>query len=223
MAEHDDEWFRKYLDAGAALGQITRARAEAFVRELMGGHDQGDAKQRMEDFFERSRRASEELINVVRTEVANQLSALGLDAEHLGSQMADVLRRTAAGQRHGRKREGSTPPIPLGSGTWTAGEPGPGTTAPNTEKAAADRPRTTGPATRNEGGATAGAPAKKAAAKKAAPAKKAPAAKKAAAANKAVAKKGAPAKKAAAKTATPAKKAPVAKKAAAGPPSPEAG
>ncbi len=121
--EHDDDWFRKYVDAGAALGHQTRARAEAFVRELMGGHDdRPDARQRVEDLIDRGKRASEELMGVVRTEVANQLAALGFDAEHLGTQVADRLRRTASGQR---KDTGSPTGAPsdFAAGTWTAGEP----------------------------------------------------------------------------------------------------
>jgi polyhydroxyalkanoate synthesis regulator phasin len=95
MASNDG--FRKYVEAGAALGQITRARAEEIVRELVGaGQLQGtQAQEWVDDLVERSRKASEDLLDLVRTEVASQLTALGIDPEDLAKQAADLLRHSA--------------------------------------------------------------------------------------------------------------------------------
>jgi len=95
MASNDG--FRKYVEAGAALGQITRARAEEIVRELVGaGQLQGtQAQEWVDDVVERSRKASEDLLDLVRTEVASQLTALGIDPEDLAKQAADLLRHSA--------------------------------------------------------------------------------------------------------------------------------
>ena len=95
MASNDG--FRKYVEAGAALGQITRARAEEIVRELVGaGQLQGtQAQEWVDDLVERSRKASEDLLALVRTEVASQLTALGIDPEDLAKQAADLLRHSA--------------------------------------------------------------------------------------------------------------------------------
>lgn len=191
-----NEGYRRYVEAAAALGQITRARAEEIMRELMSGGDaqRAQAQERMDDLVERSRKAAESLVEMVRSEVANQMGALGLDPEDLARQAAEILRRSAdAGRRVVRDvsqgRAGGRPPgtVRTAKATGAAG------TAP----AAAGRTR---------------AP-KKAAPKKAAPAKvagkkapaaKAPAGKKAPVA-KAPAKKPSAAKSAATKQSAPKK------------------
>ena len=95
MANSDG--FRKYFEAGAVLGHVTRARAEEIVRELVnaGEVQRGQAQQWVDDLVERSRKASEELVNVVRKEVANQLNTLKVNPEDLAKQAADILRRSA--------------------------------------------------------------------------------------------------------------------------------
>jgi hypothetical protein len=141
VAERDDDWFRKYLDAGAALGQSTKARAEAFVKDLTGSTDEHPAaKQRMDEFIDRGRKVTEGLLNVVRTEVAHQVTALGVDTEHLGNQVAEVLRRTAAARRP-TPRDTRHPQTPFGAGTWTAPDaPTPGTDDGGSEPALVDSP-----------------------------------------------------------------------------------
>jgi polyhydroxyalkanoate synthesis regulator phasin len=148
----DDDRFRRYLEAASALGQITRARAEELLREVVAGGEVqgGEAKQWLEDLLDRSRRVTDELVGIVRSEVANQLGALGLDPQHLANQVADILRRSADA---GRRATGAEP---FGSPAAPAGE-AQSEEAPTAKKAPAKK-----------------APAKKAPAKKA-PAKKAPA------------------------------------------------
>ncbi len=134
---------QRYLDAGTAFTNITRARAEELVQELVksGAVQRKEAKGKVDDLLERSRKSSEQLINVVRDEVANQLRALGIsNLEDLARQVAAVLNRsTEAARAAGVKA--------------TGGGPAPAKKAPAKKKAA-----------------TAKAPApKKATAKKAAP------------------------------------------------------
>ena len=60
-----------------------------------GEVQRGQAQQWVDDLVERSRKASEDLIHLVRTEVSNQLAALGVDPEDLAKQVADILQHSA--------------------------------------------------------------------------------------------------------------------------------
>jgi polyhydroxyalkanoate synthesis regulator phasin len=176
MAETNKDGFNKYVEAAAVLGRVTRARAEEIVRELVdtGGVQRGQAQHWVDDIVERSRKASEDLVHLIRTEVQHQLTALGIDREHMAKQVADLMRQSAA---VGRKATGEATATARSTVKKVTGKKAPA------KKAAAKK-----------------APVKKTAAKKA-PARKAPVAK--TAAKKAVAKKTAakkaPAKKAAAR------------------------
>jgi polyhydroxyalkanoate synthesis regulator phasin len=167
--------FQKYLDAGVAFTNLTRARAEELVAELVksGEFQSSDAKAKVDELIERSRRGSELLMAQVRHEVTRQLDAAGItNLEDLAKQVSALIGRTAATGRaatQGSKKAG---------GTKTAAKKAPATKAKAT--------------------ATKKPAAKKAAAKKS-PAKKA--AGKQAAATKASAKKSAA--KTAAKKSTP--------------------
>jgi polyhydroxyalkanoate synthesis regulator phasin len=74
---------KRYLDAGMAFTQLTRDRAEALVNDLVrAGEAQADrAEELVNDLVERSRRNTEALLELVRTEVRNQLVALGILAD----------------------------------------------------------------------------------------------------------------------------------------------
>src|SRR4051794_20371157 len=74
-----DVW-KRYLETGMAVFEMTRARAETIVRDLVeAGELQRDRTQEAgEDILDRSRRSTEDLVNLVRTEVQGQLSSLGL-------------------------------------------------------------------------------------------------------------------------------------------------
>jgi polyhydroxyalkanoate synthesis regulator phasin len=173
MADRDA--FKKYVEAAAVLGRVTRARAEEIARELVdnGEVQRGQAQQWVDDLVERSRRASDDLVKVVRSEVKRQLDSMRIDPEHLAGQVADILRQSAAA---GRKATG---------GATVAARS-------TVKRAAARRP------TAKKAAVPTGTPTKRAAVKKAAvkrvPVKKAPA-------KKTVARK-APAKKTVAKKAS---------------------
>jgi polyhydroxyalkanoate synthesis regulator phasin len=100
MATNDG--VRKYVEAGAVLGRVTRARAEELVQELVsaGELQRGDARQWVEDLIDLGRKASEQLVDVVRREVMHQLSALGITSlDDLAQQVADVMQRSAEAGR----------------------------------------------------------------------------------------------------------------------------
>ena len=94
MADNDP--FRRYIDAGAALTQLTMARAEELVQEFMknGEFQRKEAQAKVEDLFERSRKSTEALLSIVHAEVSDQLSSLGIGSlEELARQVATVIGR----------------------------------------------------------------------------------------------------------------------------------
>ncbi len=146
--------FRRYLDAGSAFTQITRTRAEELVQELVksGALQRKEAKARVDELIERSRKSSEQLIQVVRDEVASQMSALGITSiEDVARQVAVLLNRSTDLVR------GQAPAAKA-----------PAKKAPAKKTAAAKAPAKKAPAKKT---AAAKAPAKKAPAKKTAAAK----------------------------------------------------
>ena len=74
-----DLW-KRYLDAGMEFSQMTRARAEGIVRDLIkaGEVQREQRQQRIEELLERSRKNTEDLVNAVRKEIDRQLSAVGV-------------------------------------------------------------------------------------------------------------------------------------------------
>ena len=102
-----NERIKKYLDAGTVLGQVTRARAEEIVRELANAGDiqRGQAQEWVDNLVERSRKTSEQILDLVRHEVSAQLSKIDASTlETLANQVADLLKRSA---------EPAAPPPPM--------------------------------------------------------------------------------------------------------------
>jgi polyhydroxyalkanoate synthesis regulator phasin len=97
-----NERIKKYLDAGTVLGQVTRARAEEIVRELVSAGDiqREHAQEWVDNLVERSRKTSEQILDLVRHEVATQLSKIDAPAlETLAGQVSDFLKRSAGAGR----------------------------------------------------------------------------------------------------------------------------
>jgi polyhydroxyalkanoate synthesis regulator phasin len=166
MANKDP--FQKYLDAGIAFTNMTRAKAEELVQELVrSGEFQGsDARAWVDDLVERSRKGREALLAQVRHEVSRQLESVGITSlEDLAKQVATLLGRSAEAGRAattgkkaaGKKAAGKKSPAKKSAGKKTAAK-----------KAAAKKsPAKTAAAKK---AAAKKSPAKTAAAKKAPPA-----------------------------------------------------
>ena len=77
----ENETLKRYLDAGIAFTQLTRERAEAIVKDLVkaGEVQRERTEEWIEELVERSRKNTEDLVSIVRREVASQLKALGID------------------------------------------------------------------------------------------------------------------------------------------------
>lgn len=78
MAQND--MLRRYLDAGMAFTQLTRARAEAIVKDLVkaGELQREQTQDVLDDLLERSRKNTDQLRELVRKEIREQLAAIGL-------------------------------------------------------------------------------------------------------------------------------------------------
>jgi polyhydroxyalkanoate synthesis regulator phasin len=78
MAQTDT--LKRYLETGMAVTQLTRARAESIVKDLVkAGEVRRDRTQEaVDELVDRSRRNTEALLAVVRKEITSQLSQLGL-------------------------------------------------------------------------------------------------------------------------------------------------
>ena len=110
MTNRDGDGFRKYVEAAAVLGRVTRARAEEIVHELVdnGVLQRGQAQEWVDDLVERSRKASEDLVHVIRTEVSRQMTAMGVDRDSLARQVADLVHQSAEAGRRATAGAGAT-------------------------------------------------------------------------------------------------------------------
>jgi len=103
----NDEGWRRYVDAGMAITQVTRARAEEFVRELVrsGEIERGNAQDRVEDLLRWSKERSEAFVQLVRNEVQSQLGDLGITTvEDLAGRVSEMLAAAGAAGRAARSK-----------------------------------------------------------------------------------------------------------------------
>ena len=101
-----NERIRKYLDAGTVLGQVSRGRAEEIVRELVNAGDiqRSQAQEWVDNLVERSRKTSEQVLELVRHEVATQLDRIdGKSLEAIANQVAEILKKSAEAGRTATK------------------------------------------------------------------------------------------------------------------------
>jgi polyhydroxyalkanoate synthesis regulator phasin len=88
--------FKRYLDAGAAFMEMPRKRAENIVKEAVkaGELQRKQAQQAVDDLLDRSRKNTEQLVDLVRREITTQLSTLGVatkdDIARLESRLASL-------------------------------------------------------------------------------------------------------------------------------------
>jgi polyhydroxyalkanoate synthesis regulator phasin len=91
-----DELFKRYLEIGASILGMSRERAENIVKDLVASGEvaRGQATKAADWLVERGRAGSEELAEMVRREVRQQVTALGLatsdDIARLEAELAEV-------------------------------------------------------------------------------------------------------------------------------------
>jgi polyhydroxyalkanoate synthesis regulator phasin len=179
-----NERIKKYLEAGTVLGQVTRARAEEIVKELVAAGDiqRGQAQEWVDNLIDRSRRTSEQVLELVRHEVTTQLSRIDPPAlEAIASQVADILHRSAdagrAATAEATKQAGETAAKTAKAARHAAERVTPGRRGgkgkkKDQKKSDAHQSTSGQKAAPPKKSTTKKAPAKKTAAKKSAPAKK---------------------------------------------------
>src|SRR5215217_2289721 len=96
-----DDLFKRYLEVGASILGMSRERAEGIVRDLVASGEvaKGQATKAADWLVERGRSGTEELAELVRREIRQQVTALGLATkEDLARVQAEVdeLRAAAA-------------------------------------------------------------------------------------------------------------------------------
>jgi polyhydroxyalkanoate synthesis regulator phasin len=74
------ETWKRYLEAGVAFTEMTRARAEALVKEWVkaGEVPRKRAEEIVEQLVEQGRRNTEAIVALVQAQVREQLAALGI-------------------------------------------------------------------------------------------------------------------------------------------------
>jgi polyhydroxyalkanoate synthesis regulator phasin len=178
-----NDGFRKYIEAGAVLGQVTRARAEEIVRDLVGAGEvqRGQAQHWVDELVEKSRKASEQFLDLIRHEVTNQLDNLDpKQIDDLAKRVSEVLKYSAgvgrAATTDAANRASATATAAKKAATKVTGKrSAPKKTAPAKKATARPAAKKTAPAKKTAKKSTAKkAPVKKSAAKKTT-AKKAPA------------------------------------------------
>ncbi|HZU80794.1 MAG TPA: hypothetical protein VE991_12830 [Acidimicrobiales bacterium] len=106
MAQTDG--LKRYFEAALALTQITRARAEEVVRDLIqtGEVQTSQAQDWVEDLVRTSRQRSEAFVTTVGSEVRKQLGDLGItNVDDIAKRVAEILDKaeTAARRATGRR------------------------------------------------------------------------------------------------------------------------
>ena len=117
-----DELFKRYLEIGQSVIGMTRERAESIVRDLVASGEvaKGQATKAADWLVERGRAGTEELAEIVRREIREQVTALGLATkEDMARLEAEIAELRAAAEPSAIS---SPPPPPSASGaTKSAG------------------------------------------------------------------------------------------------------
>ncbi len=162
-----NDGLKRYIDAGLALTQITRARAEELVHELIqtGEVETARAQDWVEDLVKASRERSDTLLSTVRGEVRSQLADMGITSmDDLAHRVAEILDRAETAARRATSRgpgRGRTPSRQAARATTAKKAPARKTPAKKTAAKSAAAKKTAARATTVKK-----APAKKAPAKK---------------------------------------------------------
>jgi polyhydroxyalkanoate synthesis regulator phasin len=91
-----DDLFKRYLEIGASVLGMTRERAESIVRDLVASGEvaKGQATKAADWLVERGRSGSEEISEMIRREIRQQVTALGLatkdDIARLEAEIAEL-------------------------------------------------------------------------------------------------------------------------------------
>ena len=148
-----DELFKRYLEIGASVVGMTRERAESIVKDLVASGEvaKSQATKAADWLVERGRTGTEEVAELVRREIRQQVTALGLatkdDIARLEARLEEYRAANAAGSEpvaepatrpRKAKAKATAPTAPDGEATAT---PPPGTTSAGISRAGSVRKR----------------------------------------------------------------------------------
>ena len=104
----NDRW-QEYLDAGRTWTDMTRAQAERVVGDLVKAGDvqQKRAKKAVDELLERSRKNAEDLRKVIRHEMQNQISALGIATQEDLARLERKLTKASSPAKTAAKKASS--------------------------------------------------------------------------------------------------------------------
>ena len=132
-----DELFKRYLEIGQSVLGMTRERAESIVRDLVASGEvaKGQATKAADWLVERGRAGTEELAEIVRREIREQVTALGLatrdDLARLEAEIAELRPGAEPAPSPPASGSGATKPAGISrtgsvrKGTSPGGAPGP--------------------------------------------------------------------------------------------------
>jgi polyhydroxyalkanoate synthesis regulator phasin len=109
-----DDLFKRYLEIGASVLGMTRERAESIVRDLVASGEvaKGQATKAADWLVERGRTGSEEMAEMVRREIRQQMNAVGLatkdDVARLEAQIAGLQAAAKPRARAAKASAGDT-------------------------------------------------------------------------------------------------------------------
>lgn len=111
-----DDLFKRYLEIGASVLGMSRERAETIVRDLVASGEvaKGQATKAADWLVERGRTGTEELAELVRREIRQQVTTLGLatkdDIARLEAQVEELrAAATAPAASPGRSKPAAEP------------------------------------------------------------------------------------------------------------------
>jgi polyhydroxyalkanoate synthesis regulator phasin len=134
MAEND--MLRRYMDAGLAFTQMTRSRARAIVQDMVraGELQREQTQEWVDDLLERSRKNTEQMLELVRKEVSQQLGSMGLATKEDLAKLEARLRgsvgakKAAPAKKASAKKGSAKKALPAKKAAATSA-PGPGPVA----------------------------------------------------------------------------------------------
>ena len=132
-----DDLFKRYLEIGASVLGMSRERAESIVRDLVASGEvaKSQATKAVDWLVERGRAGTEELAEMVRREIRDQIAAMGLatkdDVARLEAQLEELRAAGTATTRRPAARTtksaGATKPAGIRrSASVSPGGPPPG-------------------------------------------------------------------------------------------------
>ena len=120
-----NDFLKRSMDAGMAFTQLTRARAEAIVKEWVKAGDiqREQAQERVDDLVERSRKNTEQFMETIRKEISRQLSTLGFatkdDLAKLEARLTKGAASRPAAKTTAKKAPAKSAPAKKASGAKT--------------------------------------------------------------------------------------------------------